>query len=116
MDWSFMGILKAALKVREEKRKDLIDSALKEAKRISDILVKKFGATKVWLYGSLLEKKYFHEHSDIDLSIKSLEDNYLKALGYCIRMSDFDVDIRRYNDLPERIQSNINKKGLKLYG
>ncbi len=111
-----MGILKAALAVREEKQKDLIGGALKEAKRVSDILVKKFGATEVRLYGSLLEKKYFHEYSDIDLSVKGLGDKYLKALGYCIRMSDFNIDIRQYEDLPDRVKSIIDKKGLRLYG
>ncbi len=111
-----MGILKAALAAREEKQKELIDKALKEAKRVSDILVKKFGAAEVRLYGSLLEKKDFNEYSDIDISVKGLGDKYLRAFGYCIRMSDFDIDIRRYEDLPARIKGIIDKEGLKLYG
>ena len=111
-----MGILKAALAARQEKQKELIDSALREAERVADILVKKFGATEVRLYGSLLVKKDFNEFSDIDISVKGLGEKYLKAFGYCIRMSDFDIDIRQYEDLPERIKSIIDKKGLKLYG
>jgi len=111
-----MGILKMALIAREKKQKDLIHDALKEARRVSGMLIKRFGASEVKLYGSLLEKEHFEETSDIDLAVKGLGDRYLGAFGYCLRMSEYNLDIRQYEDLPERIKSIIDEKGLKLYG
>lgn len=111
-----MGILKLALIAREKKQKDLIHDALKEARRVSGMLIKRFGASEVKLYGSLLGEEHFGETSDIDLAVKGLGDRYLGAFGYCLRTSEYDLDIRQYEDLPERIKSLIDKKGLKLHG
>jgi len=110
-----MGILKNVLKERNKIRKKKISDALKEAKKISDILSTKFGAKEVILYGSLLEEKYFDEASDIDLAVKGLGDRYFKAYGYCLRISKFNLDIRPYEDIPQKFKDIVDKRGIKLY-
>lgn len=62
-----MGILKTTLIAREKKQKDLILDALQEARRVSGMLIKRFGASEVKLYGSLLEKEHFEETSPISI-------------------------------------------------
>jgi len=111
-----MGIIDNVIKRKRAIKKKIINSALKEANNIATILVKKFGAKEVILFGSLLEKKYFDVASDIDISVKGLGDKYYKAYGYCIRHSKFNLDIRAYEDMPNNFKININRKGLYLYG
>jgi len=44
-------------------------------------LVQDFGASKVYLFGSLVEEKVIHDRSDIDLAVEGLEGRlYFKAL------------------------------------
>ena len=110
-----MGILKNVLKERNKIHKKKISDAFKEAKKISDILSTKFGAKEVILYGSLLEEKYFDEASDIDLAVKGLGDGYLKAYGYCLRISKFNLDIRSYEDMSKKFKDIVDNRGIKLY-
>jgi len=111
-----MGIIDNINKRKGMIKKKITSDALKEANNIATILVKKFGAKEVILFGSLLEKKYFDVASDIDISVKGLGDKYYKAYGYCLRHSKFNLDIRAYEDMPNNFKININRKGLYLYG
>jgi predicted nucleotidyltransferase len=44
-------------------------------------LVQEFGASRVYLFGSLLQADLVHSRSDIDLAVEGLEDRlYFKAL------------------------------------
>ena len=44
-------------------------------------LVQDFGASKVYLFGSLLEEGWVHDRSDIDLAVEGLDGKlYFKAL------------------------------------
>ena len=89
--------------------------ALAEANYIARLLVEKFKAGQVVLYGSLAESKYFDEASDIDLAVKGMGDDYLRAYGYCLRTSEFPLDIRVYEELPVNLKSKIDKEGICLY-
>jgi predicted nucleotidyltransferase len=45
-------------------------------------LVHEFGANKVYLFGSLLEARFIHDRSDIDLAVEGLDGTlYWKALS-----------------------------------
>jgi len=110
-----MGIIENAYKRRIKLRNKKIEDALKEAKNISDILVTKFGAKEVILFGSLLEKKHFDDASDIDLAVKGLGNNYFKAYGYCLRVSKFDLDIKPYEDMPPNFKRIVDD-GVKISG
>ncbi|MGM0367509.1 MAG: nucleotidyltransferase family protein [Actinomycetota bacterium] len=110
-----MGILKILQKSKIEKKKAETKRALKEAKNISKILVEKFGAKKVFLYGSLAREKNFDDLSDIDLAVVGLGNKYLKAYGHCIMESKFKLDIRAYEDMTDKFKNIISKEGLILY-
>ncbi|MBI5873383.1 MAG: nucleotidyltransferase domain-containing protein [Candidatus Omnitrophica bacterium] len=91
-------------------------SALREAQRISKILGQKFGAKKVLLYGSLLrEKAVFDNASDIDLAVEGLSGKFLRAYGYCLRISRYPIDLKEYDILPEKFRREILKNGRSLY-
>ncbi|MBN2073523.1 MAG: nucleotidyltransferase domain-containing protein [Actinobacteria bacterium] len=110
-----MGIIENIYKEKDRIQEKNIKAAFMDALNISKILVNKFGAKEVVLYGSLLKKKYFDSASDIDLAVKGLEDNYFKAYGYCLRNSEFNLDIKAYEDLPEKFKNIVDKRGIKLY-
>lgn len=110
-----MGIIANIERQRNKTRSKIIKDAEKEAKNIANILVKKFGAKEVILYGSLLRKKYFDKASDIDLAVKGLGDKYFRAYGYCIRISKFNLDIRAYEDMAPRFKDTVNRNGKRLY-
>ena len=51
------------------------------AQSCAEHLVQDFGASKVYLFGSLLEDDLIHDRSDIDLAVEGLEGKlYFKAL------------------------------------
>lgn len=110
-----MGVLDIAYKEKEKKYLKVKNSALTEAVKIAKILCKKFGATKVMLYGSLAKNKgSFDMASDIDLAVKGLGDRYLKAYGYCLRQSEFDLDVKAYEDMPLHFKQKVDKEGRLL--
>jgi predicted nucleotidyltransferase len=111
-----MGIIKKALKQSNHSNRRIVKSALQDAMELARILVKKFGARAVVLYGSLAQGRYFDQTSDIDLAVKGIGDNYFRAYGYCIRLSKFDIDVRAYDDMPRSMKSRIDKEGRLIYG
>jgi len=111
-----MGILENISGRKTALREKKVTEALKDAKKISKILAVKFGAKEVILFGSLAEGKKFDSASDIDIAVKGLKDKYLKAYGYCLRSSNFNLDIKPYEELPQKFKAAVDKKGVKLYG
>lgn len=110
-----MGIIDNIQKERDKIRNKMVEDALKDAKKVAKILVEKFGAKEVVLYGSLLEKRYYDDTSDIDLAVKGLGNKYFRAYGYCIGVSKFNLDIRAYEDMTKKFRDIVNKEGKKLY-
>jgi predicted nucleotidyltransferase len=110
-----MGIVNNVLMREERRRSKLIKDAMKDAGRMASVLGKRFGAAEVILYGSLAEQKYFDKASDIDIAVKGIGEKYFKAYGYCLRLSKFNLDIRQYEDMPQRFKERVDKKGISLY-
>lgn len=111
-----MGIISRIYKVKIEEERAYKDKALRAAKKIASVLAKKFGAKKVILFGSLCKGNIFDAASDIDLVVEGLGKGFLKAYGYCLRMSDFTLDIKDYQDLPQEIKKDVECEGRILYG
>ncbi|MCM8814068.1 MAG: nucleotidyltransferase domain-containing protein [Candidatus Omnitrophica bacterium] len=111
------GFLEKAHKRKIERQKKLRTAALKEAQRIGRLLVSRFGAQRVILFGSLAsgECSSFGEHSDIDLAVQGLGENFYRAYGYCLRHCNFSLDIKPYEILPEKFKSEVDKKGFCIY-
>ena len=91
------GNPKGSLPVREEKQKDLIGGALKEAKRISDILVKKITKLSMEMYeckgeGFILKRA----KGSIEL------DEYLAFRHLFRNIYGFELEGNRLDDLVER--------------
>jgi len=111
-----MGIIKGVIENKNRLHKKIIKDALREANTIADVLLKRFGASEVILFGSLAEEEYFDEASDIDIAVKGLKDNYFRAYGYCLGLGKYNLDIKPYEDLSKKLKKNIDKRGKLLYG
>lgn len=110
-----MGIVDSVYKRKEKIQRQIKKEALEHAKSIACILGEQFGAKEVILYGSLIQGAYFDLASDIDLAVKGLGDKYLKAYGYCLRLSRFVLDLRVYEEMPENYRRRIDIEGRCLY-
>lgn len=109
-----MGICEKIEKKNLLRQRKLLKDAFKGARTIAEILKKRFGASEVILYGSIIRKNAFNNNSDIDLAVKGLEENYYRAFGYCIRNSEFELDIKIYEDMPDEYKKIVDKTGYKL--
>lgn len=106
-------------KKEEEKMKVLSQKALKEAKRIAEVLREKYGVGKVVLFVSLA--KYlrgtgeFTERSDIDLAVEGLpKEKYFKVLSEINRFSEFEIDLIDLEGCPEFLKRLIKREGIEI--
>ena len=97
-------------KNKKMKLKQKKEKAMKKAKKISTRLKTKYGITRVILFGSLAENKFW-EHSDIDLAVTDLsEEKYLEAFGEATDIaSPFKVDVIIIEKAPELLIKKINR-------
>ena len=55
--------------------KELVQRAWIDAQRVATVLYQKYGASKVAVFGSLIDQVLFDKHSDIDMVIWGLSDD-----------------------------------------
>jgi predicted nucleotidyltransferase len=107
--WDLDAVEQAA--VCEEKRL----CALDRAKTYAMILVEKFGAKRVVLFGSAIAPGRFNNHSDLDLAVEGLPaSQYFAALGELIRTSPVAIDLVPIEDANALLKERI-EKGVVLY-
>lgn len=88
----------------------LLQRAWDDAHCVATVLYKKYGATKVAVFGSLAERFWFHEHSDIDMVVWGLCEDIFDDASFEIKNLSPKfvyelIDIKRTKGLfRERIQ------------
>lgn len=87
-------------KIPEEYKSDIIKAI--------DIL-KKAGAEKVYIFGSVISNNY-NKNSDIDIGFKGNIDNYFKVLGKLIMNLDHNVDLLEFEEDLEIVQYILSNK------
>jgi predicted nucleotidyltransferase len=101
----------------EERLKRKAEQAKKTVIEMSRVLVEKFGAKRVWLFGSLIEG-FFWKGSDIDLAVEGLSSEvYFAALSeiWGLLPSAMELDLIPLEDAYESLRERILKKGELLY-
>lgn len=64
------------------------------AQTAAQILREEFGASRVVVFGSVLDKTSFHATSDLDLAVWGLPSaSYIKALARLMTLSDCTIDL-----------------------
>ncbi len=102
--------------LKEERREKQRIEALREAKKLSLVLAKRFPYEKAYLFGSVLKKGRFAKHSDIDMAIKGLDEAlFLKAYAFLLGESNFSVDLKPWESLDEDTRKKVEEEGVVLY-
>lgn len=108
------------LRRREAERKATLEKrrqkAFAIARQIADMLRQDFGATEIYLFGSVLRPGEFHAHSDIDLAADGIAPaRYLTAVAKALIMAEeFSVDLVDIAECQPEFEDSILRKGIKL--
>ena len=79
--------------VRQESLRQLQSRGVETAKQAARILRQQFRATRIVLFGSMLQPK-IHADSDIDLAVWNLsKSDYFQAVGKLQGLSEFAIDL-----------------------
>jgi len=98
--------------VLRARRDELVRRGRRDARAVAEFLKNEFGATRVWLFGSLAAGSHFRRSSDIDLAVEGLDpDLIFRAVGRALQMAEFDIDIKPFERLPQEWQDRIRKEG-----
>jgi len=70
------------------------------------------GATRVWVFGSIVEGGFDADRSDIDLAVEGLPPaRYFTALGELLMRAPAPVDLVAIEDAPESLRGHIRTAG-----
>ena len=81
------------------------------------VLAEKFGASEVYLIGSVAGTRRFHERSDIDLCVRGLDSHrYLQALSEAAEIAGRDVDLILLEEATPELVRRAQREGILLHG
>lgn len=92
------------------------EKALIAAKLAASILRSKYGAEKIFLFGSLARQDSFTLSSDIDLSVEGIPpERFYDAVGCLISLiSDFKIDLIDRGGCSKSFLSSIESEGIPM--
>lgn len=102
----------------EEKRLRLFQEARDSALRVARMLIDEFGASRVYLFGSLLNIDDFTVHSDVDIAVEGLNvELYFKALNHIweVLPKCIGLDLIPLEDADKSLKVKISETGVVLY-
>lgn len=93
-------------------RRELTATARTEAIRVMQVLVREFGASRIYLFGSLTKKDQFHERSDIDLAVQGIApERFFKAWATACSGSNVPIELVDLDEVGELMRKLILKYG-----
>lgn len=89
--------------------------ALEEARRAAEILARRYGVSRVVLFGSLAWRR-FGPSSDIDLAVEGLPPRqFFRADAELAREIPLPVDLKLLSECPPLLRRRIEEEGVILY-
>ena len=118
---SFAGIdldaVRAFLGRKAEARRERLERSLEIAQadfdRIARHVFEKYPVTRIWQWGSLVERRHFSEISDIDLGLEGVSSPQMFSaiLDDAIKMTDFPLDIIELEKIEPADAHRIRRRG-----
>jgi len=115
-----LDLYRKALRDRMEATRSYADSRLKKAlelaSRAASILKEEFNVKKVVAFGSIVNPRLFHAHSDVDIAVWGLAGRrYYRAVGILQSLdAEIAVDVVAFEDASKSIQETILREGKEL--
>jgi predicted nucleotidyltransferase len=101
-------------------RQERIHLARQVSKTCARLLVERYGARRVYLFGSLAGSRAMHDRSDIDLAVEGLGPGraYWRALAqlWAWLPAGIELDLVPLEDADPELVEQILKEGELLYG
>lgn len=92
------------------------DWYIREAERLSNLLIENFDLEAIFLFGSLAWGNTWTIDTDIDLAVRGLApQQYLTAIGFLERESNFKIDLVQLENTPDYLHHRILSEGKLLY-
>jgi predicted nucleotidyltransferase len=113
--------VRAFLAGKAATRRERLDRALARAEADFERIVRhistQYPVTRIWQWGSLVEKRHFSEISDIDIALEGLggPEEYSAILGDAMRMTDFPLDIIELEKIDLFDSARIRARGRLVY-
>lgn len=108
------------LEVREKARRRLLEARRERARaaalECAKVLVSRFGARCVYIFGSMVKGK-LHERSDLDLAVEGVSDGeYLRALSAVTHLAPdgVAVDLVSLETAPPSLRDRVLREGEML--
>ena len=112
----YAATLRARTAETARRRYERREQARTVARQAARILRAQFGASGVWVFGSLAEGDHFTERSDIDMAATGLTPVlHLEALGRLLRLSpDFEFDLVDLGGCTDGLRQAVEQHGVEL--
>jgi predicted nucleotidyltransferase len=113
--------MKRTLRHRREVRDAANRERWQQAKRDFDSIVGRVAAeyapTRIYCWGSLLDRRTFNENSDIDIGIEGILDpeQYFRVVGLVASLTEFPVDVVQMEKIDPVFARLIRRKGKVVY-
>ncbi|MDR1304746.1 MAG: nucleotidyltransferase domain-containing protein [Verrucomicrobiales bacterium] len=90
--------------------------AKRVARRVADCLRRRYGATKVLVFGSVVDGFYVPGHSDIDIYFEGVprEDEMSVTGRLMLDFADYDIDFRPAGLCHPRFKASVLAEGLAI--
>ncbi len=95
----------------------LLQCAWKAAQRVATVLYQNYGASKVAVFGSLAEREWFHEHSDIDIAVWGIpDDSCLKTICEKVNLNSkhHRIDLIDYESVKDYFLSRVKRQAIHI--
>ena len=113
-------IYRQAAREREAGRNEALAArradASSQARAAAKVLKRDFGATRVWLFGSLADSGVFHDRSDIDLAVEGIPTNdFWRAWAALDRLgAGLEIDLVDLRFASASLAAEIREHGVEL--
>jgi len=79
-------------------------------------ILRKYGAKRIFIFGSLCRSGRFHSGSDIDLAVEGIPSHYfIRAAADLMMSMDWPIDLKPLEELDDLFRDTIVKKGELIY-
>ena len=108
--------LQAKEQALQAQRLGLWEQAREDSQNIIAMIIDGYAPQRIIQWGSVLAPKHFSEASDIDLAIAGLDfRSFMNLVGEAEDLTDFPLDLIRWEDIHPSFQKIILMKGKIIY-